>query len=56
MTIRLGELVNSGLTAPTRTTISQNARKASIDRLPSIQFSLRRQYERRDGRRAMGFS
>ncbi len=34
-TMRLGELVNSGLTHPNSTAISQNARKISIEMLPS---------------------
>src|SRR5947209_1828916 len=42
-TIRLGELLNNGLTQPATTASSQNARNASIDPVPSIKFSLLRQ-------------
>src|SRR3981081_4290705 len=55
-TIRLGELENRGLTAPARTAVSQIARNTSIDSVPSIQLSLRRQYDRRGGARVGRFS
>src|SRR5712691_6770014 len=43
--MRLGELVNNGLTRPKRTASSQTPRKISIEMLPSSQFSLRCQKE-----------
>src|SRR5690242_13518520 len=46
-TMRLGELVNRGLTASARTASSHNARNTSIDSVPSRRFSLRRQADRR---------
>src|SRR6266702_5843525 len=40
-TMRVGELVNSGLTHPSATADSQNARNASMDMVPSKAFSCR---------------
>ena len=48
-TMRLGELVNSGLTQPSATAASQNARNTSIEMVPSSAFSCCLQNER--GRR-----
>src|SRR5689334_3101396 len=48
-TMRLGELVNSGLTASARTASSHSARNTSIESVLMRTFSLRRHAERRDG-------
>src|SRR6266478_1179938 len=51
-TMRLGELVNSGLTHPSATEVSQNARNASMDKVPSKAFSCRA----RNGLGGIGFA